>query len=160
MHITQFSLQKVSLSWNIDYNMSKNDYNYEALAKNNYPSSQKETGYDYSSKQYGNDYQAPRNNGYSKQPARHNDPYDYGSKPMSYTQDSNTRNTRNARTNQPDYYEEKPSYSNKNIAQKPSVTQPKADQNSYNRQPPKKNYEPEPQYYNDKEERSIKEVNR
>ncbi len=37
----------------LDYNMAKNDYNYDSLAKNHYPSSLKDAGYEYPSKQQG-----------------------------------------------------------------------------------------------------------
>ncbi len=80
----------------IGYGSSKNDYNYEALVKNNLPSSQKDTGSSYGKKDYGNEYSDPKS--YSnKQSSRQNDPYDYSNKPPSYPQQNNTRNTRNAR---------------------------------------------------------------
>lgn len=93
---TQCPLPKVYFILNLGYGSSKNDYNYEALVKNNLPSSQKDTGSNYGRKDYGNEYSDPKS--YSnKQSSRQNDPYDYSNKPPSYPQQNNTRNTRNAR---------------------------------------------------------------
>lgn len=88
--------QRVRNIVNLDYGASKNDYNYEALVKNNLPNSQKDTGPGYGKKDYGNEYSDLKS--YSnKQSSRQNDPYDYSNKPPSYPQQNNTRNSRNAR---------------------------------------------------------------
>lgn len=51
---TQPQLLRVRNITNLDYGASRNDYNYEALVKNNLPGSQKDTGSGYGKKDYGN----------------------------------------------------------------------------------------------------------
>lgn len=128
------------------------------------PSSQKDTGsYDYGKKISNNDYSDAKS--YNNAKSR-NDPYDYSNKPPSYPQQNNGRNRNVQSMQQPESYDEYPSYSGKNIG-KSSTAQTKAsEQNSYSRQQapvktqPNRQQPRQEEYYNDKEERSIKEVNR
>ena len=158
------SLPKVNNLSKLDLANQKSDYNYEVLSKNHLPGSQKDTGYDYGKKSYNNEYSDPKS--YSNK--RQTDPYEYSNKPPSYPQQNNTRNIRNVQSNQqPQSYDDYQSYSGKNIGGKSSTAQTKAsEQNSGIRQPAKQQQQPrqqhrqEQEYYNDREERSIKEVNR
>ena len=147
--------QRVNLPLILDLPSQKHDYNYEALSKNHLPGSQKDTGYDYGKKNYNNEYSDPK--GYANK--RQTDPYDYSNKPPSYPQQNNTRNNRNIQSHQPESYDDYPSYSAKNIPAKNNGGRA-SDLNSGNKQQPRQQYRQEPEYYNDKEERSIKEVNR
>lgn len=160
-----------------DYNMDyKNDYSKGTSSNSNYKAYGNAKDYgtkdygtkdygakDYGTKDYGNKDYGTKDYGSkdygSNQQYREDKTYGYANKPATYSQETNSRNARvrkpveDKKYEQYNQYEEPP---RKPINSKVGRTQPA--KNTYDNYPTKS--KPENEYYNQKQERGIKEVNR